>query len=178
MNAPAYRWTCLNCAAANPPDQGECAACSFPAQASGADLAAFRAGKPLPAKGPWHLPLLAKAGGAINSFAQFPLLKKGWVAQWILAAITPFLTLALAVQETHHQHYGPAPWVTMVSIAFIGWLCATPALFLSGLFCLLADRAKEKQRVKASGRYIVLACIFTFLSILFAGLLVTAVVID
>jgi hypothetical protein len=178
MSAPTYQWICLNCAATTPAGQDTCASYGFPATASVADLEAFRAGKPLPSNEPWLRPLLTKTKRAIHSFAQLPPLQKSRVVHWTLAAITPFLTLALVVQETHHDHYGPAPWVIMVSIAFIGWLCATPALFISGFFCLLAERAKEKGRDTARDIYVVLAGIFTLLSILFAGLLIALIVTD
>lgn len=165
MNAPAYRWTCLNCAAANPPEQNECAACGFPAEASGADLAAFRAGKPLPARRPLPVRVARQT---------IPLLRHFMILLWLLAVAAFFLTLWLTA-EYGRGYGGPGGWGSGILLIPIGWLLLTPSLFLGGLFCMLAEGARKKERSSAAAIYGALASFFALLAIPLTWLLFAVV---
>lgn len=144
MSPPSYRWTCQNCQQHNAAGTESCAACDFPACATGHEVAAFKKGivpeRPVktrpPRSDPPKNPLL-------------PLAKLFW---WAGGLFAPF-SIFLAAHFGTPGHGGPGGWGSGFFILLTGIMFISPSLVVSGVLALLAGDHLKKERYWLGGLF-------------------------
>lgn len=144
MQPPPYRWVCQNCQQHNETASGHCAACDFPASATGLELAAFRKGIAPKRSVKIRPPQPASPG---NRF--LPLAKLFW---WAGGLFAPF-SIFLAAHFGTPGYGGPGGWgsgflILLLGIAFIG-----PSLVFIGILALLFGDNLKKNRPILAGLF-------------------------